>query len=44
MNLTDQSNLSDLFVERLRETPEAPAYRQFDGNQWADMTWGDVGR
>ncbi len=44
MDLTDQSNLSDLFIGRLRETPEAPAYRQFDGNQWADMNWGDVGR
>ena len=44
MNLTDQSNLSGLLIERIRETPEAPAYRQFDGKQWADMTWGDVGR
>ncbi len=44
MNLTDRSNLSDLFVERVRETPGAPAYRQFDGNKWADMNWGDVGR
>ena len=44
MNLTDQSNLFDLLTERLRETPEAPAYRQFDGKQWTDMSWGDVGR
>ena len=44
MNLTDQSNLSDLLTERVRETPDAPAYRQFDGKQWVDMTWGDVGR
>ena len=44
MNLTDQSSLSDLLVERVRETPDAPAYRQFDGKQWRDMTWSDVGR
>ncbi|MHB1142031.1 MAG: AMP-dependent synthetase/ligase [Sulfuricaulis sp.] len=44
MNLTDQSNLSDLFVERVRETPAAPAYRQFDGSGWKELTWGDVGR
>ncbi|BAV35031.1 AMP-dependent synthetase [Sulfuricaulis limicola] len=44
MNLTDQSSLSDLFVERVRETPDAPAYRQFDGSGWKDLTWGETGR
>jgi long-chain acyl-CoA synthetase len=44
MNLTDQSNLSDLFVERVRETPDAPAYRQFDGSTWKDLTWGETAR
>jgi long-chain acyl-CoA synthetase len=44
MNLTDQSNLSDLFVGRVRETPDAPAYRQFDGSSWKDLSWGRVGR
>jgi long-chain acyl-CoA synthetase len=44
MKLTDQSNLSDLFVERVRETPDAPAYRQFDGSTWKDLTWGETAR
>jgi len=44
VNLTDQSNLSDLMVERVRESPDAPAYRQFDGKQWNDWSWGAIGR
>jgi long-chain acyl-CoA synthetase len=37
-------NLADLFWHRVRETPEAPAYRQFDGGAWVDMTWAEAGR
>mgnify|MGYP000176759487 CR=1 FL=1 len=44
MRLTDGSNLTDLFLERLTATPDAPAYRQYDGNRWVDVTWGAVGR
>jgi long-chain acyl-CoA synthetase len=44
MQLPGEANLSDLFLQRLRETPEAPAYRQFDGRGWKDLNWGDVGR
>lgn len=44
MQLPGEANLSDLFLQRLRETPDAPAYRQFDGSVWKDLTWGDVGR
>ena len=44
MDLTDHSNLSDLFVGRVRETPDAPAYRQFDGSGWRNLTWGEVAR
>jgi long-chain acyl-CoA synthetase len=44
MDLPSESNLSDLFLQRLRETPEAPAYRQFDGNGWIDWSWSDAGR
>jgi long-chain acyl-CoA synthetase len=44
MELPGEANLSDLFLQRLRETPDAPAYRQFDGKGWKDLTWGDVGR
>ncbi|HSW52721.1 MAG TPA: long-chain fatty acid--CoA ligase [Sulfuricaulis sp.] len=44
MDLPNETNLSDLFLQRLRETPEAPAYRQFDGKAWVDWRWGEVGR
>ncbi len=37
-------NLADLFWTRVRETPEAPAYRQYDGSAWVDMTWAEAGR
>lgn len=44
MPITENSNLSDMFAERVRETPNAPAYRQFDGAKWFTMTWGEVAR
>jgi long-chain acyl-CoA synthetase len=44
MELTSQANLSDLFLERVRETPDAPAYRQFEGAAWRDYTWEEVAR
>jgi long-chain acyl-CoA synthetase len=44
MQLPGEANLSDLFLQRLRETPDAPAYRQFDGNGWIDWRWSDIGR
>ena len=44
IELSNEANLSDLFLRRVQATPQAPAYRQFDGNRWNDMTWDDVGR
>jgi len=44
MELSANSNLSDLFIERTRETPTALAYRQHDGNGWIDLTWGGAAR
>jgi long-chain acyl-CoA synthetase len=44
MELSEQDNLSDLFLRRVRETPDAPAYRQFECAAWRDRTWGDMGR
>ena len=44
MQLTDQSNLAELFLKRIAETPAGPAYRQFDGSRWVGLTWGEVGR
>jgi long-chain acyl-CoA synthetase len=43
MQLTEQSNLSDLFAARVKETPNAAAYRQFVDNAWRNWTWGEVG-
>lgn len=42
MQITEKSNLSDIFAERVQETPNAPAYRQFDGAKWFSMTWSEV--
>ena len=44
MTLQDLGNLADLFWYRVRETPEAPAYRQHDAGAWVDMTWAEAGR
>jgi long-chain acyl-CoA synthetase len=44
LTITEQSNLSDLFFERVREAPDAAAYRQFEGSQWRDWNWAEVGR
>ena len=35
--------LTDLFLERVRVSPEGKAYRWFDGKNWLDMTWGEAG-
>ena len=44
MILNEQSNLFDLLLERVRATPDAPAYRQFDGKRWNDLSWAQVGQ
>jgi long-chain acyl-CoA synthetase len=44
MQLPNNANLSDLLVERVRATPDAPAYRQFTGQAWRDWTWAEIGR
>jgi long-chain acyl-CoA synthetase len=42
MELDEQSNLYALFVQRVRESPDAPAYRQHDGSRWRDYTWAET--
>lgn len=39
-------NLSDLFYERVRRSPEKVAYRYFDSNDenWKDLTWLDISK
>ena len=44
METQDLRNLADLLWHRIRETPDAPAYRQFDGRGWMNTTWAEVGR
>lgn len=44
MDLPSDSNLFDLFLRRIDETPEAPAYRQFTGSAWSDWSWSEIGR
>jgi acyl-CoA synthetase (AMP-forming)/AMP-acid ligase II len=34
--------LTDLFLERVRLSPEGRAYRWFDGTAWVDMSWGEA--
>ena len=35
--------LTDVFLERVRLSPQGKAYRWFDGANWVDMTWGEAG-
>lgn len=35
--------LTDLFLERVRQSPQGRAYRWFDGQNWVDMSWGEAG-
>jgi len=44
VHLSSNANLSELFLERIRQTPALPAYRQFTGERWSDWTWADAAR
>ena len=44
LTITERSNLSDLFFERVAASPRAPAYRQFRDGAWVDTTWEQVAR
>jgi long-chain acyl-CoA synthetase len=44
MDLNESSNLSDLLVQRIADTPDVPAYRQFTGTEWRSWTWSEIGR
>jgi long-chain acyl-CoA synthetase len=44
METTELRNLADLLWQRVRATPEAPAYRQYDGQRWVGLTWAAVAR
>jgi len=34
--------LTDLFLARVRHSPQGKAYRWFDGNAWVEMTWAQA--
>ncbi|MCK7580432.1 MAG: AMP-binding protein [Chromatiales bacterium] len=34
--------LTDLFLARVKASPDGKAYRWFDGNQWVDMNWSQA--
>lgn len=38
------TNLAEMLHERVRLSPDAVAYRQFNGQQWVDMTWREFAR
>lgn len=46
ITLKQAGTLDALFRERVRRTPEAVAYRDFDadGGRWRERTWGDMDR
>jgi long-chain acyl-CoA synthetase len=35
--------LTDLFLARVRQSPQGRAYGWFDGSRWVDLTWGEAG-
>ena len=44
MRFAHDFNLFDLFLGRVHETPQQPAYRQFVDGEWRDWTWAEVAR
>ncbi len=36
-------NVAKLFLDRVEETPERPAYRFPDGDDWKSVTWAETG-
>jgi long-chain acyl-CoA synthetase len=34
--------LTDVFLERVRVSPQGKAYRWYDGKDWVDMTWAEA--
>ena len=44
LTITERSNLSDLFFERVAASSQALAYRQFRDGAWVDTCWEEVAR
>lgn len=44
MDLSDESNLFDLFLTRVQATPDGLAYRQYESDAWHEWTWAEISR
>jgi len=44
LGLDAARTLSELFAQRVTRSPDAVAYRQFEGDGWRDYTWREVAR
>jgi len=42
MVAAEERNLFDLLLERVRASPDAPAYRQYQNDCWVDVSWAEV--
>ena len=42
MRIKETTNLYDLFQQRVAMTPDAVAFRQYDGMEWREMTWAEA--
>lgn len=42
--INESTNISQVFAARVSDTPDAPAYRQFEDGEWVDYTWKDTNR
>ena len=44
LNLTAQSTLADLLIQRRQATPHLPAYRYYHDGEWVEKTWDETAR
>lgn len=42
--ITPDTTIPQLFMERVRSTPDAPAYRQCRDGKWHGLSWGETAR
>ena len=40
---TEFNSISELFVERVRRTPDSDAYIEYKDGRWQSITWSKVG-
>ena len=42
--ITPATTIPQLFMERVRSTPDAPAYRQYRDGEWHGLSWSETAR